>query len=205
MKRELSPLREEDVDPDPFAQFRVWLDAEVQAGLQLPAPMLLATATQDGRPSARTVLLTGFDSRGFTFHTNYESRKGRQIAENPRAALVFVWAGNARQVLIEGSVQKLSAGESDAYFSGRPRDSRLAAWASRQSTVIAGREVLDERVQELTERFRDREIPRPPHWGGYRLIPEAIEFWQSRPGRLHDRLRYRLLGGREWRIERLSP
>ncbi len=204
MGRTLPPLREEEVDPDPLAQFRAWLDEEVRAGLRLPAPMLLGTATPAGRPAARTVLLNGFDARGFAFFTNYESRKGRELADNPRAVLLFVWAGHARQVGIEGRVEKLSAAESDEYFRGRPRDSQLGAWASRQSAVISGREVLDERVRQLAGQFRGLAIPRPPYWGGFRLDPEAIEFWQSRPDRLHDRLRYRRLEGR-WHIERLSP
>jgi pyridoxamine 5'-phosphate oxidase len=204
VERTLPPLREGEVDPDPLAQFRVWLDEEVRAGLRLPAPMLLGTATPAGRPSARTVLLNGFDAQGFAFFTNYESRKGRELAENPRAVLLFVWAGHARQVCIEGPIAKLSAAESDEYFRGRPRDSQLGAWASRQSAVISSREVLDERVRQLAEQFRGLAIPRPPYWGGFRLDPEAIEFWQGRPDRLHDRLRYRRLEGR-WYIERLSP
>ncbi|TMI81762.1 MAG: pyridoxamine 5'-phosphate oxidase [Bacillati bacterium ANGP1] len=204
MDRALPPLSEAGVDPDPAVQFRAWLDEEVAAGLRLPVPMLLGTATRDGQPSARTVLLNRFDARGFAFYTNYESRKGRALAENPRGVLLFVWAGHARQVCVEGPVEKLSAAESDEYFRGRPRDSQLSAWASRQSAVIGGREVLDVRVRELEEQFRDRPVPRPPYWGGYRLIPETIEFWQGRTNRLHDRLRYRLLEGR-WRIERLSP
>ena len=204
MDRALPPLSEAGVDPDPAIQFRAWLDEEITAGLRPPVPMLLGTATRGGQPSARTVLLNRFDARGFAFYTNYESRKGRALAENPQGVLLFVWAGHARQVCVEGPVEKLSAAESDEYFRGRPRDSQLSAWASRQSAVIGGREILDERVRELEERFRDRPVPRPPYWGGYRLIPETFEFWQGRTNRLHDRLRYRVLEGR-WRIERLSP
>jgi pyridoxamine 5'-phosphate oxidase len=197
-------LSEVDVSPDPFVQFHAWLDEEVRAGLRLPAAMIIATATGEGKPSVRTVLLNGSDERGLVFYTNYESRKARELTENPAAAALFYWARSGRQVRAEGVVVKTSADESDAYFRGRHRDSQIGAWASRQSAVIAGRDVLEERVRALTHEYLDREVARPPYWGGYRVIPTVFEFWQSRPNRLHDRLRYALEGGR-WRIERLSP
>ncbi len=201
----LPALRKAEMLRDPFAQFRAWLDEEVRIGLRLPAAMIAATATKDGRPSVRTVLLNGFDERGFVFYTNYESRKAQELAENSMGAVLFYWAETGRQVRAEGPVVKTSAEESDAYFRGRPRDSQLSAWASRQSEAIEGREVLEARVTELTDRFQGQDVPRPPFWGGYRLIPETFEFWQSRPNRLHDRMRYRRLADGQWRIERLSP
>lgn len=201
----LPALSEDGVLHDPFAQFQAWLDEEVRGGLRLPAPMIVATATRDGRPSVRTVLLNGFDARGFVFYTNYESRKGLEIGENARGAALFYWDRSGRQVRAEGSVAKASVEESEAYFRGRPRDSQISTWASQQSAVIGGREVLEARVRELTDRFQGREVPRPPYWGGYRLMPETLEFWQSRPNRLHDRLRYRRAADAGWRIERLSP
>jgi pyridoxamine 5'-phosphate oxidase len=203
--RALPALSEDGVLRDPFAQFQAWLDEEVRGGLRLPAPMIVATATRDGRPSVRTVLLNGFDERGFVFYTNYESRKGHEIDENARGAVLFYWERSGRQVRAEGRVVKASVEESEAYFRGRPRDSQISAWASQQSEVIEGREVLEARVRELAERFRGQEVPRPPYWGGYRVMPETLEFWQSRPNRLHDRLRYRRPADGEWRIERLSP
>jgi pyridoxamine 5'-phosphate oxidase len=197
-------LSEADLAADPIAQFRVWFDQAVAAGLREPNAMTLATATRDGRPSARMVLLKGIDA-GFVFYTNYEGRKAHDLAENPWAALVFYWAELERQVRIEGRVELVSQEESDAYFASRAAESQLGAWASRQSQVIAGREVLERRLRELTAAYTDREIPRPPFWGGYRVIPDSIEFWQGRPGRLHDRLRYRRLADGAWLIERLSP
>ncbi|HEY8475819.1 MAG TPA: pyridoxamine 5'-phosphate oxidase [Chloroflexota bacterium] len=197
-------LAETEVHPDPLVQFRSWFEAAVAARLPQPDAMALATATREGAPSARMVLLKGYDERGFVFFTNYESRKGREIAENPRAALVLYWPELRRQVRIEGSVEQLSSEASDAYFRTRPRDSQLAAWASRQSQVIESRAVLEQRMRALDEQYRGKPVPRPPYWGGYRLVPVAIEFWQGRPGRLHDRIRYRLDRGR-WIVERLSP
>lgn len=176
----------------------------MREGLRLPAAMIVATATRGGTPSVRTVLLNGVDERGFVFYSNYESRKARELAENPAAAALFYWARSGRQVRAEGAVVRTSPEESDAYFGGRHRDSQIGAWASRQSEPIADRQILEERVRALAEEYRDREVPRPPYWGGYRLVPGVFEFWQSRPNRLHDRLRYTLDGGR-WRIERLSP
>lgn len=195
---------ERDAAPDPFLQFAAWYDAAVADGVTEPEAMTLATATREGRPSARVVLLRGFDERGFAFFTNYESRKGRELAENPRAALVFYWHDQERQVRIEGRVETTSAEESDAYFHVRPPGARIGAWASEQSRVIAGREVLEAQVREFGRRYPGESIPRPPHWGGYRLVPEAVEFWQGRANRLHDRLRYRRAGG-GWVLERLSP
>jgi pyridoxamine 5'-phosphate oxidase len=180
------------------------MEQAIHAGLHEPNAMTLATATPEGLPSARIVLLKGFDERGFTFFSNYDSRKGRELAENPTAALVFFWVQLERQVRIEGQVERVTDQESDAYHASRPRGSQLGAWTSWQSEVIAGREVLEERLHEFTERFGEGPVPRPPHWGGYRLVPEVIEFWQSRPNRLHDRLRYRKTAG-GWIIERLSP
>jgi pyridoxamine 5'-phosphate oxidase len=196
-------LSEADVDPDPFIQFRRWFDAAYMAALPEPNAMTLATASADGKPSARIVLLKGFDERGFAFFTNYQSRKGRELATNPHAALVFFWPQLERQIRIEGRVATVTEQESDAYFSSRPLGSRLGAWASPQSQVIAGREVLDQRLQEVIKQFEGN-VSRPPHWGGYRLEPHAMEFWQGRPSRLHDRLRYRKHDG-EWVIERLAP
>jgi pyridoxamine 5'-phosphate oxidase len=201
----LAGLSEADLDPNPFRQFQTWLDQAVAAGLREPYAMTLATATPDGQPSARMVLLRGLDERGFAFFSNYASRKGEELDANPRAALVFYWAELDRQVRIEGPVEKTSAEESDAYFRGRPEGSRLGAWASRQSSVIAGRHVLEAEMRELQARFPDGTIPRPPHWGGYRVRPTVIEFWESRPNRLHDRLRYVRREDGGWRIERLSP
>ena len=196
-------LQESDVDPDPIAQFRRWFDEALAAHLPEPNAMTLATATPDGKPSARSVLLKGFDQRGFVFFTNYESRKAHELIANPQAALIFYWAELERQVRVEGSVSRVSEEESDAYFASRPRSSQLGAWTSPQSQVIAGRAVLDQRLEQMGQQFGD-DVPRPPHWGGFRVAPQVIEFWQGRPSRLHDRLRYRCEDGR-WIIERLAP
>jgi pyridoxamine 5'-phosphate oxidase len=198
-------LVEGDVDPDPVVQFGRWFDDANAANLVEPSAMTLATAGADGIPSARMVLLRGVDQRGFVFYTNYESRKAAELAANPRAALVFWWGELQRQVRVEGRVQRTSHEESAAYFRTRPPGSRLGAWASPQSRVIPGRAVLDERVAELEARHPDGDLPLPPFWGGYRLVPEVIELWQGRPNRLHDRLRYTRAPGGGWRIERLAP
>lgn len=197
-------LSESDVDPDPVEQFRRWFDEALEADLHEPNAFALATATPDGRPSARVVLLKGFDERGFVFYTNYEGRKGRELEENPRAALLFYWGELERQVRIEGTVSRTSEGESDAYYASRPRGSRLGAWASEQSRAVEAREVLEGRVRDLEAEYEGREVPRPAFWGGYRVEPEAVEFWQGRESRLHDRISYhRGAGG--WEIQRLQP
>jgi pyridoxamine 5'-phosphate oxidase len=198
-------LSETEVNADPIRQFEAWFKQALAANLPEPNAMTLATATPDGQPAARIVLLKAFDESGFTFFTNYEGRKGHELAANPRAALLFYWAELQRQVRIEGTVERVSEAESDAYFRGRPLGSRLGAWASRQSEVIADREVLEDRVRELAQRFPEGEVPRPPFWGGFRVRPLSIEFWQGRPDRLHDRLRYRRVEPDGWRLERLSP
>jgi pyridoxamine 5'-phosphate oxidase len=197
-------LREADCDPDPMRQFGNWFDQALNATLPEPTAITLATATPDGKPSARIVLLKVIDASGFVFFTNYLSRKGRELAGNPAAALVCFWAELERQVRIEGVVEKVTAAESDEYHASRPRGSQLGAWCSEQSETVAGRGPLEARLRELEDRFRDSAVPRPPHWGGYRLRPDSIEFWQGRPNRLHDRIRYRLAGG-SWTVERLSP
>jgi pyridoxamine 5'-phosphate oxidase len=203
---EQAALDEASIEPDPIRQFAAWYDAAVAAGVPEPEAMTLSTATPDGRPSARVVLLRGFDERGFCFFTNYESHKGRELAANPQAALTFHWAALERQVRIEGRAAQTTAAESDAYFTSRPSSSRIGAWSSPQSRVIADRAALE----ELFARFRaehpdDTAIPRPAHWGGFPLVPERIEFWQGRPSRLHDRLRFRRDSGGAWLLERLAP
>ncbi|MGK7877475.1 MAG: pyridoxamine 5'-phosphate oxidase [Xenococcaceae cyanobacterium] len=198
-------LSEADADPNPFKQFKTWFQQAVLAQLPEPNAMTIATTTSDGKPSARMVLLKDFDERGFVFYTNYESIKGQQLVANPWAALVFWWVQLERQVRIEGRVEKITPTESNAYFQSRPRDSQLSAWASNQSQVIDSREVLEQQLEELKQKYADKEIPRPPYWGGFRVIPSEIEFWQGRPNRLHDRLRYRLVEDGSWIRERLSP
>lgn len=198
-------LQESDVDRDPVVQFERWFNQALEAQLREPNAMTLATVTADGRPAARVVLLKGFDQRGFVFYTNYTSRKGQELAQTPFAALVFWWADLERQVRVEGAVEKVVAQESDEYFCSRPRGSRLGAWASDQSQVVKDRISLEERLRSLEQKYRDQDIPRPPHWGGYRLVPSVIEFWQGRPSRLHDRLRYSRQDGDNWMIERLAP
>ena len=198
-------LRRTDLDPNPVGQFANWFTAAVEAGIRDVNAMSLATAGQDGRPSVRIVLLKGFAEDGFVFFTNYESDKGRQLEENPHAALAFYWIEQDRQIRIMGPVERTSREESERYFHSRPIGSQLGAWASRQSEVIDGRRILDARLAELTERFANKMVPLPPHWGGFRLKPDRFEFWQGRPNRLHDRFRYRRDENGRWMIERLAP
>ncbi|MDN7509132.1 pyridoxamine 5'-phosphate oxidase [Burkholderia multivorans] len=199
-------LDEADAAPDPFAQFDRWFNEALAAKLPEPNTMTLATVGADGRPSARIVLVKGVDERGFVFFTNYESRKGRDLAAHPYAALLFYWIELERQVRIEGRVEKTSADESDRYFASRPVGSRIGAWASEQSAVIDSRATLEAREKAFSERYGD-DPPRPPHWGGYRVVPDTLEFWQGRPSRLHDRLVYTrdAAAPHGWTISRLSP
>jgi pyridoxamine 5'-phosphate oxidase len=198
-------LDEPVLERDPIKQFRIWFDEAVSAGLKLPEAMTLATASRDGRPSARVVLLKQVDDDGFVFFTNYRSAKARDLEENSRAALVFYWSQFDRQVRVEGTVERTSSDESAAYFKTRPRESQIGAWASPQSEVITAREVLESRAQELEQMYCDREIDCPEHWGGYRVRPQRIEFWKSRPGRLHDRIVYEKDLEGDWKISRLAP
>jgi len=224
----LTGLRRADLEADPIDQFQKWFDQAAGArasgrvrkfliglykslllagGAELldVNAMTLATADKQGRPSARTVLLKGLDKRGFVFFTNYDSRKGRELEENPQAALVFYWPDQERQVCVSGLVSKIAAQESEAYFRSRPRGSRLAASASKQSQVVANRAALEASLKELEARYAGQEVPRPPGWGGYVLAPACVEFWQGRPNRLHDRFRYTRQPNNTWQVERLSP
>jgi pyridoxamine 5'-phosphate oxidase len=198
-------LSERDVDPDPLVEFRRWYRLAEESGLEQPDAMTLATTTREGAPSARMVLLKGVDDGGFVFFTNYESRKARELAENPRAALILYWSPIRRQVRVTGRVERLPAAESEAYFRSRPRGSRLAAWASRQSSVIPERAVLEDEYRRLEAEYEGGDVPLPPFWGGYRVSPEVVEFWRGRENRLHDRLRYTRQEGGSWVIERLAP
>ena len=199
-------MKLEDLDPDPVAQLQRWLDDAIAEGLPHPTAMSLATADEQGRPSVRHVLLKGLDERGLEWHTNYESRKGRDLALNPNACIVFPWFGMWRQAIVSGSVTKVSADDSDAYFRSRDRGSQLGAWASPQTEVIPDRAWLEHRVAEFDRQFEGQVIPRPPHWGGFRLRPDWCDFWYSQPDRLHDRFRYeRAPDGNGWTISRLAP
>ena len=200
-----SELSKASVDPDPLKQFQRWLHEAIEAELPEPNAMTLATVKPDGSPAARAVLLKGLKATGFVFFSNYLSDKGTQLVANPQAALLFLWLELERQVRIEGHVSVISAEESEAYFRTRPRDSQLGALASQQSRVVANRRILEQRFEELDRRYADVEIPMPAHWGGYRLVPIMLEFWQGRPSRLHDRLRYCLQPDGDWLLERLEP
>lgn len=199
------PLDEKTMHPDPFMQFGEWFQLAVSAGIDLPNAMILATATIDARPAARFVLLKDYNENGFVFYSHSVSAKGRQLAENPRASLVFYWSRLDRQIRIDGSVERTSDNEADEYFASRPLDSRIGAWAAPQSSVIADREYLEKRVEEYNRQFANGAVPRPEDWVGYRVIPEAIEFWQGRENRLHDRVLYTLDGDGTWSRARLAP
>ena len=198
-------LDEQTVDRDPLTLFERWLHEAKAVGIHLAEAMTLATSTSEGKPSARLVLLKGADERGFVFYTNYRSMKARELDSNPHAALVFYWPQLERQVRVEGKVERTSAEESDAYFKTRPRESQIGALASPQSDVIASREALQEKADQIEKLYEDREIERPEHWGGYRLHAERIEFWKGRPGRLHDRINYERQADGSWSIRRLAP
>ncbi len=200
----LQSLAEQDVAADPIAQFGRWFEEAVNAAVVEPNAMCLATATPDAYPSARMVLLKGFDARGFVFYTDYRSRKGQELADNPHASLCFFWGELERQVRINGAVQRISRAESDAYFQSRPLPSRVGAWTSHQSTVLTDRSVLEQQLVENEARFASGDVPLPEHWGGLRIIPEEIEFWQGRESRLHDRIQFRREAG-AWVKRRLSP
>lgn len=202
---DLKQLIEPEVDPDPLKQFQSWFADAIAAELPEPNAMTLATATRSGIPAARMVLLKGVDGQGFVFYTNFTSRKGQELADNPQAVLVFWWAALERQVRIEGRVERVDEAEADAYFESRPLASRLGAWASDQSQVIPDRGVLEQRFEALQHQYQDQVVPRPQHWGGFRVLPHQIEFWQGRPNRLHDRLRYRRQPDQSWMIDRLAP
>lgn len=201
----LAGLAEKDLARDPFRQFEKWFQEAEAAKIPEPNAMVLSTAERDGQPSARTVLLKGLDGRGFVFYSNHDSRKGRELAGNPRASLLFPWIPIERQVIAEGPVARIAREESGAYFHGRPRLSQLAAWASPQSSIVPSRAVLEESLKTLENKYAGQEVPLPPHWGGYRLSPETVEFWQGRRNRLHDRLRYRRGKDGGWTVERLGP
>jgi pyridoxamine 5'-phosphate oxidase len=198
-------LHEDDLAADPVTQFRRWHGAATALPVPEPDAMVVATARSDGAPSARVVLLRGIDERGFVFYTGYDSRKGRDLAENARAALVFHWPDAHRQVRVIGVVERVGEDESDAYWFSRPRASRISAWASSQSEPIESRAALEASADEVAARFEGGEVPRPPNWGGYRVVPDEVEFWQHRDDRLHDRLRYRRRGDGTWTVERLQP
>ncbi len=198
-------ISEEALDPDPVAQFRTWFDQACTAELLEPNAMSLATVDANGRPGIRTVLLKAYDNRGFVFFTNYESAKAREIADNPQVALLFPWLALERQVKIIGRAERISSAESLRYFVSRPFGSRLGAWVSQQSSVIRSRSLLEQKLNEMKQRFRDGEVPLPSFWGGIRVVAEEYEFWQGRPNRLHDRLRYRQGENHQWLIERLAP
>ncbi|MDZ4815549.1 MAG: pyridoxamine 5'-phosphate oxidase [Verrucomicrobiota bacterium] len=200
----IAGLRKKDLSPDPFAQFLKWFSEALAAPIKDANAMVLATADRNGAPSARTVLLKNFNEQGFVFFTNYNSRKGRELAENPKASLVFFWPDLERQVCIRGVASKTTREEAEIYFHSRPLGSQLGAWASAQSESIASRDDLEKQLLAVTARFKDQTIPMPENWGGFRLAPHAIEFWQGRPDRLHDRFVY-LFAGDQWKLERLSP
>jgi pyridoxamine 5'-phosphate oxidase len=192
-------------DPNPFYQFQLWFEQALHAQLLEPNAMTLATVTAEGKPHARIVLLKGFDERGFTFYTNFQSQKGQELTLNPYAALVFLWKDLERQVRVTGKIEQVSDTEADQYYHSRPLGSQLGAWASPQSAVIPDRQFLVDRMAQFTAQYLDKEIPRPANWGGFRVVPSEIEFWQGRTSRLHDRLRYQLQPAGHWQIDRLAP